>query len=520
MDDIQFAFNVSDEIGRLYTVSKRYSVDMPIHSLTYLRGLASTFCDCLDNEFSSSERLESKIKSLESRGMLSATARRHLRTLQRNGNIAAHPESFSFEEQDFPKLVNEALKAALYLIEHLFTLRNASADIPVYEILKADSSGLKDMCYGAMIDATPEALHLAGSYFKEKARRIVGPEASGRSCDVSTSALFMDQAFFWFKLGAQKNHLDCMYQYGMYLTQVKSNEEDRLKGEHLIGEAAQQNHAAALTYIGTCYAFGSTEYKQSYQAAREYLEKAADQGHPAALAQLGAFFERGVFGEVNMEAAVECSLRAADAGYPQGQYNMFVFCFYGKGIARSRPTGLKWLMKAVRQDYPLAVFTLAKMTHKRQLPTNKPQDAEALYLKCLSFKEYHAEAALRLALLITQYENNVTGWVRSAAFIQAAYENIHTFGGSDELKSRCLSLASSVVGMLRTHIFEFGPERSLNGSDLVTSYFFDSKGVPCTDKVERLSQFNQLWSAYADRGINNTDKELGRFLQVIGIKKG
>lgn len=111
MDDIEFAKGATPEIWRLYQAGKSFSVDTPMQALTHLRGLASAFCHCLDKEFSG-VGLDAKIKSLDDRRLLKPSALRSLRTLQRTGNIAAHPEDFQFEEHDFHELTAKALDAA------------------------------------------------------------------------------------------------------------------------------------------------------------------------------------------------------------------------------------------------------------------------------------------------------------------------------------------------------------------------------------------------------------------------
>lgn len=49
MNDIQLADGASTEIGRLYRDAKAFSIDAPVQALLSLRGLAATFCDCLNS---------------------------------------------------------------------------------------------------------------------------------------------------------------------------------------------------------------------------------------------------------------------------------------------------------------------------------------------------------------------------------------------------------------------------------------------------------------------------------------
>ena len=67
MDDIQFAFSVSDKLGKLYRDAKTFSDQAPELTLTHLRGLAYAVCDMLDRDASDDVFLAKRIKNLEHR---------------------------------------------------------------------------------------------------------------------------------------------------------------------------------------------------------------------------------------------------------------------------------------------------------------------------------------------------------------------------------------------------------------------------------------------------------------------
>ncbi|WP_158319068.1 DUF4145 domain-containing protein [Aeromonas media] len=91
MNDIQLADGASTEIGRLYRDAKAFSIDAPVQALLSLRGLAATFCDCLDHGLTGLT-LADKITRLDQQEMLKPKVKQQLRLLQSNGNKAAHPD--------------------------------------------------------------------------------------------------------------------------------------------------------------------------------------------------------------------------------------------------------------------------------------------------------------------------------------------------------------------------------------------------------------------------------------------
>src|SRR5690606_24576514 len=129
-----------------YRDGKSISSEMPCHALSFFRGLASVFCDMLDQDFDSDTNLGSKIKSLRDRGLINYRTESHLRALQKNGNIAAHPEHYQYEKNNFSNLAKQATDSSLHLIELAYILSNPNASLPEYEVSNTEAN-LKDLSY-------------------------------------------------------------------------------------------------------------------------------------------------------------------------------------------------------------------------------------------------------------------------------------------------------------------------------------------------------------------------------------
>lgn len=493
MDDIQFAFSVSDKLGQLYRNAKTFSGQAPALSLTHLRGLAYEVCDMLDRGTSPTEQLANRIKSLESTGILKAAAIRRLRILQRHGNIAAHPEEYDHEDHDFGAMANESLAAARELLEQLLVLR--TDPVPTYYIATLEDSGLRDMCFQAMVLGDIDAIHQVGEYFKAWAVQLSVAKsgvftADGYSFDARGQ---IEQAMFWFKKGADLSHPDCMYQLGYYHAQTKGIDSNlRAQGERLISRASEAGHVDATFYVAEMLLDGMGIFEKDLKGAQELLEQAAQQNHPGALAKLGGLYALGIGCEVDYQKAANCTIRAAEAGYPQGQYNLFVLYHDGKGIEKNKAEAIRWLIEAANQDFPSAIYNLACFTQSGYAPGRMRADALEGYRRCLAFTEYRARAALAIAEMSLNDEDSMDGWLESATHAQACFEIITRDGDPHVLLGDCLATAKKAVDKVRIHIRRHGTERHRLGQELLVCLLFDYNGQPVTNREKRIEEFAEL----------------------------
>ncbi|MNO81943.1 hypothetical protein D3C76_732020 [compost metagenome] len=488
MNDNQFAYGASAEIGRLYRDAKAFSIDTPVLALLSLRGLAATFCDCLDHGLTGLT-LADKITTLDQQEMLKPKVKQQLRLLQSNGNKAAHPESFDFVELNLPALAAEALVAARNLIEHLYTARHQ--DVPEYEVAEIESGALKEMCVRAMLDQDVDAMNQAGEYFKERAdqhSKIGVPlHSDGYPLEAKED---IDHAMFWFKRGASQRHPNCLYQYGHYLTKHLFNGQEQEQaqineGERYIEQAAQADHADALVYVAqrTIYGLGVFVHDEAY--AFELYSRAAKLGHPAALSGLGLMYLQGVGCEASLINAAQLTLQAAQSGFPQAQYNLSVLLKGGSGVIKSEKDFIYWLEEAAAQDYPNAVYNLACFIREGMIPDRPASGAEAEFVRAMAFDEFRARAALSAAEMIYERTSQRPDLLRAAVYLQECFALLSTDGDPTDLRDECLLACKKIVGRLREQLNVNGPDSSLNGSDILTLTLFDRSFIPVVDRLAR-----------------------------------
>src|SRR5699024_5702406 len=94
-----------------------------------------------------------------------------------------------------------------------------------------------------------------------------------------------------------------------------------VEGERLVLQAAELGNADADAFIGKCYLLGSKAFDVDYGQALAHLRRAAEEGHPGALANLGVMLHDGLGVERDLAGSAQLTLRAARAGFPQAQFN-------------------------------------------------------------------------------------------------------------------------------------------------------------------------------------------------------
>ncbi len=518
MDDIQFALAASPAMGGLYRSAKSFSVDAPGQALLFLRGIAANYCLAFDRDFTERDSIDDRIRSLERRGLLRQQTLRNLRTLQRNGNQSAHPEQYAHESHDYRAMCVASLEAARELLEQLFVIRGEP--VPAYEVTELEQSGLRDMCYLAMMESDVEAMHQAGVIFNEKADQvehldnILQPDGYGEN-----ARPHIDQAMFWLKKGAAQKHPDCMYQYGLYQVQTRYAESWTIRqGEDLIRQAAESDHADALVYIAGCLMDGNGIFEKDEGLAREYYEKAAVQGHPAALGQLGAIYEQGIGCDPDPEAAARYTIRAAEAGYPQGQFNLFVLYSHGTGVARDSEKAFHWLQQAFEQNFPPAIYNRACLTQQGLIEGETVLDALPIYRRCLGIPDYRARAALAIAEITLAVESTPESWVDAAMLLQECYEAIVRDGDPHELMGDCLVASKKAVMRLRDHLGRNGPDPKQKLNDVFCCFLFDGSGVPFADKKARVEQFMGLMEGANSNRVGAKDRVIDQLMKEASIK--
>lgn len=511
MNDIDFALSISTKIGSLYKSAKDRSSELPDYSLGCLRGLCHLICDLIaDGKLSPNayaRDLDSKIYVLFKERLIDSQTKAMLHQLRVNGNVGAHPEKYFLSRQEFRRLCNESLVTARKLLEITYRHLKPGSPVPQYEVLRNDDQDLKELCYQAMIGGDPESRHVVGKLLLDKAADInknalAEADTGGYVLLGKDYQSFLDQGYFWHKLASESQFSPSMYEYGVALANGLEGDEKRVFGESLVYQASRLGDANACAFIGHCYLHGSQAFDIDLVEARNYLELAAAEDHPAALADLGAMYEKGMGGPANLTAAVEYTLRAAEAGYPQGQYNLSVFYFNGRGVPNDEMHAVTWLIKSANQGYPPAMLSLARLILEGRVEGRGKNDAEVLYSRCLPHEDIGNDARYELASLYMSSEEDYESQIKAAHLLQECYERE---GGDSALAKKCSNASPALVRRLKRG-FSLADDKLLQGAMLVLNYF-DSAGRPVKNRKEQVKSFiGKLDQMVAARHLSEAER--------------
>lgn len=522
MNDIDFAFTISDDIGMFYKVAKENHSELPSYSLAQLRALCHLVCDIFSNEYEarsvSAKGLESKIYDLFKARLIDGKTKDNLHQLRRNGNVGAHPEKFFHTKNALVNLAIESLSTTRELLKLSFQRLYPDKSIPVYEVSEFATDNLKQICYQAMIEEDSEARHMSGMMLLDKAKKLDVDaqklaESSGFAYLGHEYASIKSQALFWFKLAAESNYAPSMYEYGVALADGAEGDEMRGIGVNYLYRASELGNADARAFIGDCLLHGSCSIEADPVEARKYLQLAATDDQPSALTNLGALYEKGIGGEVNLSAAFEYTLRAAEAGYPLGQYNLSVFYFNGLGVDVDEKLAIEWLTKSAGQGCPIAMFQLAHEITIGKIHGKGTADAEVLYIKCLTAPEIGNQARYNISQLYISKNAEKSDWnslINAANLLQECYEMEL---GKGDLAQKCIKAALPLVRQLREGFKSIAKSDSLLESAIIVLHYFNEDGYPVLNRKEQNKVIFGKFKKFAQESKNLSDSNR---LQLAG----
>lgn len=476
MNDIDFAKSVSPDLAVHYEQAKDLAFVTPAYALTHLRSFAAVFCD----EIAPSARFEfniaSKIEKVHNAAGSSGKILSALDTLRDSGNRAAHPEEYAPGTLDFPSMVAKGLQLARELLEHLNWLRTGRSATPKYEVIEPTLHIQRDLSYKAIFEEDAQSRYTLGVYFKEKADREKSDYGLHRFDDGYGAAGMLsreaiDQAMHWFKCAAESDHPGAQYEYGAYLFRLKDNPDgsisrryDRGRGEHYVWWACQAGHADAQAMMGDFFFNGTEHLDSDYERAREHYQEAAEQSHPRALAQLGRMHELGLGGPKNLKKAFECSLKAAESGFPQAQYHLHALHRQGDAFVGDHSTALHWLTAAADQRHPDAMMALAGLIADKKVANRSFADAQHLYEQCFNTPHLRIRALYAYANLVAIHSEDLLELesarnciLQCAEEIQANPDYHHSLPGCNRIHSVLLNKQEAAMSREFPHLrFQFG----------------------------------------------------------------
>lgn len=160
---------------------------------------------------------------------------------------------------------------------------------------------------------------------------------------------------------------------------------------------AEAGDAEAQFQLGQMYALGHG-FKQNFQSALEWYEKAAAQGNAKARTALGLLYFYGVGVEENTEKAGEWFEKAAAQNDVTAQLFLGVIAGFTKDYARAK----QWVEQAAAQDYAPAMASIGSLYERGKGVPQDFAEAKRWYEKGAEHKKFHAMSIFALARLYSE----------------------------------------------------------------------------------------------------------------------
>ena len=160
---------------------------------------------------------------------------------------------------------------------------------------------------------------------------------------------------------------------------------------------AEAGDAEAQFQLGQMYALGHG-FKQNFNSALEWYEKAAAQGNAKARTALGMFYYYGVGVEKNTEKAVEWAEKAAAQNNAIAQYTMGCLAYEAQDYAKAK----QWMEQAAAQNFTPAMTAIGQIYEKGEGVTQDYVEAKRWYEKGAKQKKYSALSMIMLAQLYSK----------------------------------------------------------------------------------------------------------------------
>ena len=212
-----------------------------------------------------------------------------------------------------------------------------------------------------------------------------------------------------------------LYRDGMYVS------KSLLLEMSYLNRAADLGDSDALCDLGSFYLYGNEEHEiqKDESKAYELTKKAADQNHPAALANLGVCYKFGVGTPKNETESLNAFMKAANAGNDIAQVEIGNAYLYGNGVEQSFTEAQKYIDAAANQKNASALNIKGNFYYYGWGVTQDYQTAAEWYKKAVEEGNPDAYAQLAYMYLAGQgvIENHTEGLRLYKKLADADYED-------------------------------------------------------------------------------------------------
>ena len=192
---------------------------------------------------------------------------------------------------------------------------------------------------------------------------------------------------------------------------------------------AEAGDAEAQFQQGQMYALGHG-FKQNFNSALEWYEKAAAQGNAKARTALGLLYYYGVGVEENTEKASEWFEKAAAQDEPNAQRYLGIIAYKEKDYSQAK----QWWEQAAAKGYAPAMANIGGLYEEGKGVTQNFTEAKHWYEKGVKQDRYAAMPMNRLAQLylegkgVTEDEKQAVDWLEKSCALDSLGSGIACYG--------------------------------------------------------------------------------------------
>jgi len=226
----------------------------------------------------------------------------------------------------------------------------------------------------------------------------------------------VDKALHYYRLAADGGFPNAQAMLGFIYEEGNGVRQDDTEAVNWLRRAADSGHAQAMVHLGRHYRFGEGVSKD-LREANKWFRLAADQGEPLGTLNLGWVYG---YEQRDEAAALKCYRAAAEQGLSEAMYEMYLSYWNGKGVAKDREEGRKWLTQAAEAGLARAQYRLGDLC-ELDTSTWRENLVEALYWYRRAADQDWPGAQLKLAefylrgTAVAQDEERALELMRAAA---------------------------------------------------------------------------------------------------------
>ncbi len=193
-------------------------------------------------------------------------------------------------------------------------------------------------------------------------------------------------------------------------------------------KAAKQGNPIALLNLGYCYLNGQG-VQQDYSKAFRCYQKAAESGNASAIGSVGFFYERGYGVTRNLVLAVDNYRKAAELGDASAQNNLGVCYQNGTGVQRNLDEARKWYSMAAEQGSIEAQSALQSLNQQLYEKEKNPQNQKTEHSEAYNpfNSSFYVTWGITIAVAIITFVillNNDSDWLKEKPFLDLSWDAI------------------------------------------------------------------------------------------------